>query len=256
MRARPSDASPSSGDNARFGRGMLQSHEEWYTRNAVLAETLSALRDRFAPAGAVRALDVGCQKGALTELWAASSSLRWMGIDPAVSETTELPSGVTLIRASAESLPFPDAHFDVVMLANVYEHILPDRRQASLREMTRVLAPRGVIVGQIPNPYFPIESHSRLPFMGWLPIRLQKAYWKLSPVAWEHDFFVVTLRDLRREATDVGLDLLHGEKFNYPLTVIPHRVRWAARLLGGPMRVVPWAWQFVLARHTTRAARR
>jgi SAM-dependent methyltransferase len=133
------------------------------------------------------------------------------------------------------------------MLANVYEHVFPERRVASFEEIRRVLAPGGVVVGQIPNPYFPIESHSRLPFMGWLPVGLQHRYWRLSPSPWEHDFFVVTPKHLRRDATAGGLEPRLVRNFNYPPEVIPEGVRWAARALRRPMGVMPWAWQFVLA---------
>lgn len=214
----------------------------------MLAQTLGELRERFAPSGARYALDIGCQNGTLTGTWADESALEWVGIDPRIVEARELPGRVRLLPGSAEALPFADSYFDVVMLANVYEHIQPELRAKAFREIRRVLTRDGVIVGQIPNPYFPIESHSRLPFMGWLPIRVQKVYWRLSPVSWEHDFFVVTMKHLRLDASAAGLETVFVRKFNYPLTVIPQRLRWAAKILGGPMRIVPWAWQFVLAK--------
>jgi SAM-dependent methyltransferase len=196
--------------------------------------------------GASTALDVGCQNGWTTDRYARLTGLDWTGIDPALEEPTRSPEGIDLHPGFSNRLDFPDDSFDVVMLANVYEHIFPEDRVASFAEMRRVLRPGGIVVGQIPNPYFPIESHSRLPFMGWLPMRLQKIYWKLSPAPWEHDFFVVTPRHLRRDAAAGGMRLAMVRKFNYPPEVIPEKVRWIARLLERPMRVWPWAWQFVL----------
>jgi SAM-dependent methyltransferase len=229
------------------GSGLLQSHQEWDARNRVLSETLSELvRDRAA-AGAKRALDVGCQNGVTTDRYARLTGLEWVGVDPVITEPDRSPGGLVLKPGAADRLDFDDGEFDVVMLANVYEHVLPERRVASFREIRRILADDGIVVGQIPNPYFPIESHSRLPFMGWLPIRAQKAYWKLAPVDWEHDFFVVTPRHLRRDAAMGGLSTEMVRKFNYPPEVIPQRLRRFARALERPMRVIPWAWQFVLA---------
>lgn len=225
---------------------LLQSDEEWDVRNRVLTETLMALVGEQAPEGAARALDVGCQHGATTDRYAQLTNLEWVGVDPVIEEARQSPGGMPLRPGAADELDFPDSTFDVVMLANVYEHIRPDRRVASFREIRRVLADGGVVVGQIPNPYFPIESHSRLPFMGWLPIRAQKAYWKLAPVSWEHDFFVVTPRHLRRDAGAGGLNTTMVRKFNYPPEVIPKAVRGVARALERPMRIVPWAWQFTL----------
>src|SRR4051794_37975979 len=228
------------------GAGMLQSEQEWDARNRVLSETLTGLVRDWAPGDARRALDVGAQNGATTDRYAELTGLDWVGVDPVIDEPLTSPGGASLLPGAADELDFSDGEFDVVMLANVYEHILPDRRVASFREIRRVLAGGGVVVGQIPNPYFPIESHSRLPFMGWLPIRAQKAYWRLSPVSWEHDFFVVTPKHLRRDAAAGGLEAAMVRKFNYPPEVIPRRVRRIARALEQPMRVMPWAWQFVL----------
>lgn len=225
---------------------LLQSDAEWDVRNRVLSETLTELVRSEGPESAKQALDVGCQNGWTTDRYAKLTGLDWVGIDPALKEERRSPDGVALYPGFSNKLDFPDDSFDVVMLANVYEHIFPEDRVASFREMRRVLRPDGIVVGQIPNPYFPIESHSRLPFMGWLPMRLQLIYWKLSPVSWEHDFFVVTPKHLRRDAAAGGMQLSMVRKFNYPPEVIPEKVRWLARLLERPMRVMPWAWQFVL----------
>jgi len=229
------------------GSALLQSHDEWDARNRVLSETLTALVRERAPAGAERALDVGCQNGVTTDRYAELTGLEWVGVDPVITEPKRSPGGMLLRPGAADVLDFGDGEFDVVMLANVYEHVMPDRRVASFREIRRVLADGGIVVGQIPNPYFPIESHSRLPFMGWLPIRAQKAYWRLAPVEWEHDFFVVTPRHLRRDAASGGLSTVMVRKFNYPPEVIPRALRGVARAIERPMRVMPWAWQFVLA---------
>lgn len=227
------------------GKGLLMSEGEWTTRNETLASTLGQLVSEHVQRRTGRALDIGCQTGAITDLWAKGSQLEWYGIDPKIPSETTSPEGHRLLPGWANALPFPDAHFDCTMLANVYEHIPPTLYDASIEEMRRVLVPGGILVGQLPNPYFPIESHSRLPFMGWLPYRLQKAYWRFTPVPWEHDFFVVTIRDLRQRANRLGFETVLVQNFNYPLDVIPKSVRPVAHLLQVPMRYFPWSWQFV-----------
>jgi SAM-dependent methyltransferase len=244
-------AKPAPGTDASdglTGRGMQQSRQEWDLRNRTLVDSMGGLVDDFLAAESGRAIDVGCQQGALTDAMAERTALSWSGIDPRIEAATTSPGGAELFPGFAHDLPFESGSCACTMLANVYEHIAPDRRRDSLAELYRVLAPGGIVVGQLPNPYFPIESHSRLPFMGWLPVRAQKAYWRLAPVPWEHDFYVVTVADVRRNAVDVGFEVALVRNFNYPAEVIPRSLRWAARVMERPMQRFPWAWQFVLRR--------
>lgn len=231
------------------GRGLLQSAQEWEVRNSVLAESLCSLaKEHMSWTRSGRGLDVGCQGGSLTDYLNEHTPMSWEGIDPILSETKRSPGGALLYRGTADDIPYPDRSFDCLILANVFEHIFPVHRHASFVEMRRVLRPGAIVVGQLPNPYFPIESHSRLPFMGWLPFKLQKRYWRLSPVPWEHDFFTVTLRHLRKDAEDANFEVVHTNNFNYPISALPKAARPIAVLLKLPMRRFPWAWQFVLRR--------
>jgi SAM-dependent methyltransferase len=234
--------------NGLTGRGLLQSREEWAVRNHVLAQSLSQLAVRYLPDVTGRGLDVGCQSGDLTDYLNAYTSMSWEGIDPALSESAKSPQGASLHSAAADKIPYPDRHFDCLILANVFEHIPPARRHASLIEMYRVLRPGAILVGQLPNPYFPIESHSRLPFMGWLPVSLQKKYWKLSPVPWDHDFFTATIRHVRTEAQNAGFEIVQVNNFNYPPAALPKSARPVATIMSLPMKYFPWAWQFVIRR--------
>lgn len=234
--------------NGLASRRLLQSEEEWEIRNLVLAESLSCLAEQYLTNATGRGLDIGCQNGNLTDYLNVHTALEWEGIDPALPGNRKSPGGATLHSAAADSIPYPDSNFECILLANVFEHISPELRHASFKEMYRVLRPESIIVGQIPNPYFPIESHSRLPFMGWLPTSLQKKYWQISPVPWEHNFFSVTTRHLRAEAGRAGFQIAYIANFNYPITALPKATRPIAIGLRAPMKRFPWAWQFVLRR--------
>ena len=235
-------------DDPLAGTGLLQSREEWAVRDRTLAGCLAKLiRDNVQAPGGL-GLDVGCQRGGLIDQITEETGLNWIGIDPVLEESSVTAKGAPIGPGRSDNIPYPDAHFDAEILANVFEHILPDARQKSFDEMWRVLKPGGIVAGQIPNPYFPIESHSRLPFMGYLPLGLQRRYWRLSRVPWEHDFFVVTMRHLQHHARASGFRVLYSKPFNYPPEAIPSRVRPVARMAAPLMRVWPWAWQFVLAK--------
>ena len=228
---------------------LLQSEEEWAARNSILSQSLAGLVNEHHAPGATDGIEIGCQRGALTDQMGQLTGVpNWTGIDPSLPEQLVTDKGCVLHPARASKLDFADQSFDVALFANVFEHIPPEERDSSLAEIYRVLKPGGAVVGQIPNPYFFIESHSRLPLMGWLPTKLQHKYWKLSPVSWEHDFYVVTMKHLKPAAERAGFEVVAVRKFNYPPEAIPRKVRWAARVLAGPMRILPWSWQFVLRR--------
>ncbi len=98
-------------------------------------------------------LDVGCGTGIFTELiLKRSAPAGVIGIDPSQTQVdaaaATLASDRTSFRvADAQALPFADASFDVVASALVVNFI-PDRTQA-LREMRRVVRPRGLVAGYV-----------------------------------------------------------------------------------------------------------
>jgi SAM-dependent methyltransferase len=230
-----------------IGRNLLPSPDEWAVRNRTLASTVSELINAHTPRTTGRGLEVGCQWGVFLDAMAADTDLRWWGADPVIGRHLSR-TGRELVNGVADDLPFPDMVFDCVVLANVYEHIHPQRRDASLAEMRRVLVPGGILVGQLPNPHFPIESHSKLPFMGWLPVPAQSLYWKISPARRGAGFHSVTVRDLERRAVRAGLEVVLVRTFSYPPEAAPPSVRWAVRLLQRASDALPWSWQFVLRR--------
>lgn len=54
------------------------------------------------------------------------------------------PENLTFEVADATALPYPDASFDVVLIANAL-HVMPDP-EAALREIRRVLRPGGMLI--------------------------------------------------------------------------------------------------------------
>ncbi len=73
---------------------------------------------------------------------------------------------VTFVQADGRSLPFPDDSFDVVHSNAVIEHIPYSDQQAFVSELVRV-ARAGMLT--TPNRWFPLDPHTRLPFLHWLP---------------------------------------------------------------------------------------
>jgi SAM-dependent methyltransferase len=74
---------------------------------------------------------------------------------------------VERVVADGRSLPFADDEFDVAFSNAVLEH-LPDgeSQRRFVHELCRV-APRAFV--STPNRWFPIEPHTLVPFVHWLP---------------------------------------------------------------------------------------
>jgi len=95
----------------------------------------------------MRALDVGCGPGALTqELAGRLGAARVAAADPSESllaACADRVSGADVRQAAAEGLPWPDATFDVVV-SQLVMNFLPDA-DAGLAEMCRVARPGGAV---------------------------------------------------------------------------------------------------------------
>lgn len=127
-----------------------------YPRGFLIIETLRKYAPELRVEGA-NVLDVGCgDAGALIAF--AEKGAKCAGIE---CFDTSLERGrlraadhgvdVDLKKGVAESIPFPDASFDLVMLDNVLEHVTD--RPGTLREVRRVLKPGGLLYMVTPKPF-------------------------------------------------------------------------------------------------------
>ena len=91
------------------------------------------------------------------------------GIDDASFLETQYP-GIKFVYANGLNLPFPDRSFDVVHSSAVLEHVGAASCQAAyVRECVRVA--RNAVFLTTPNRWFPMEFHTLLPLVHWLPKR-------------------------------------------------------------------------------------
>jgi len=183
------------------------------------AEKIRWVLTNFAPFDLASAtcLDVGCSSGMMT---AALASLfrHTYGLDfdslALASTQPEDRVEVSYLRGDAMGMPLPDASIDVVICAQVYEHVPDDTRL--FPEIFRVLAPGGIVFFSGPNWLFPVEPHYFLPFLHWFPLKYAGAYLQLMGLGESYYERSRTIWGLRRlfanfEILDVTRPLLQTD---------------------------------------------
>lgn len=111
------------------------------------------------------------------------SKITAVGLDNAAFLEQIYP-GMTYRRANGLDLPFADRSFDVVHSSAVLEHVGSHANQRRLvGELTRVA--RRFVFLTTPNRWFPVEFHSVLPLVHWLP----KAVFRRLLHHTRYDFF-------------------------------------------------------------------
>ena len=165
-------------------------------------------------------LDIGCQYGIFKGLLGKELNLKIIGVDPnkkLVNQKKDIYYGY------CHEIPFKNHNFDFVTLISVFEHIHPTIHEKSIKEINRVLKPNGLLFVQMPNPKFPIEFHSRLPFLGYLPESVQLKYLELFRK--EKSFWSIDLELFTNLAIKNGFEVLEVENYTYPKDVVPKKFR-------------------------------
>jgi ubiquinone/menaquinone biosynthesis C-methylase UbiE len=134
---------------------------------AVLALWLDVI-SRWVPQGTVsEILDIGCGTGRYSAALAAHFNARVIAVDPSEKMLAEArkkaTEGVRYERASAESLPLPDASIDMVFMSMVLHHF--DDPDQAVRECRRVLRQGGTVCLRAAT----IERIGTYPYVSFFP---------------------------------------------------------------------------------------
>lgn len=105
-------------------------------------------------------MDLGCGRGGVVELFWEDVRLA-VGLDPDVPSLAEHRAhGMPVIRGRGEHLPFAGESFDLIVCLWVLEHLRSP--EEVLREVHRVLRPRGHFLFLTPNLRNPLLALNRL----------------------------------------------------------------------------------------------
>jgi Methyltransferase domain len=155
-----------------------------------------------------------------------------MGLADASFLRDEYP-GMTFLRGDGLNQPFSDKSFDIVHCAAVIEHVgCFERQERLVTECARVA--RRAFMLTTPYRWFPIEVHTSLPLLHWLPKAQHRALLRQLGYSYYSDEANLNLmdwRDLRRIAAslpdykcDIEAVRLGGIVSN--ILFLGHRTSW------------------------------
>jgi len=99
-----------------------------------------------------RVLDLGSRDGTLTRTFAHGNCIVCMDIDEYAVSICRRSRFTSVCADLNAHLPFVEKSFDVVVLADVLEHVALGRKL--LEEIWRLLIPGGLFLGSTPNAFF------------------------------------------------------------------------------------------------------
>lgn len=138
----------------KFGRRNINTQEYWdkvWSTDSVhrnYTELFDIILEMI-PHG-TQVLDVGCGTGRLAKLMRDKRGAQVTGLDLSPWACEQLAKeGFETIVCSLPRIPLPDNTYDVAVATEVLEHL--DHPEKTLRQMARVVKPRGLVMCSVPN---------------------------------------------------------------------------------------------------------
>ena len=186
----------------------------------------------FVPSGS-RIMDVGGGNGAFSMVAAGRYDSWLQELHHGPSERV-VEAGVTVLDTIDES---PDGTFDAITLWDVYEHVWP--HDGFLDQIRRALAPRGLLLIEVPSPSHLVPVQLLLGRLSHTPRREMS----FSQVCDFSHLQLMTPRELRQELRMQGFEVLHVEslsELSYAGAVYAKRLIPSERLAGWVGSAFEW----------------
>jgi hypothetical protein len=142
-----------------------------------------AFMAEFEPSGSETVLDIGVtsdqtyiHSNYFEAYYPFKNRITAAGTDDASFLQTLYP-GVRFVFANALHLPFSTGTFDLVHSSAVLEHVGSSENQVRMIVECLRVSRRGIFL-TTPNRWFPIEFHTQLPLLHWLPTRVYRVIYQ------------------------------------------------------------------------------
>jgi SAM-dependent methyltransferase len=149
--------------------------------------------ETMAPTAETTVLDVGADDSAFGEhercgtlnffeqLYPWPGRITALGLNEGTRFRESFPD-TRYVQGNALEMPFADGEFDIVFSNAVIEHVGGREQQRRFVEESLRVARRAFVT--TPNRWFPVEVHTRLPFVHWFPDPVAHRAYDLARKPW------------------------------------------------------------------------
>lgn len=200
-------------DYAKFNSGKIVSQVSGHARKKMFQKFM----EYTTPSQEICVLDVGVtpdnkmvSNNFFEKMYPWTGNITMCSMEDAKNLEDEFPGSRFVQNKSGESLPFKTGQFDIVFCSAVLEHVGNKKEQRFfLKELIRV---GKKVFLTTPNRWFPVEVHTVLPFIHWLPQNIHQKILRMLG----RDFYAKTS----------NLNLLSKRQLNRMLSSIKAPVHW------------------------------
>ncbi len=155
-------------------------------------------------------LDIGCGRGEFTKEISKVFNIPAVGIN--LNKHQLRDEKFDFLVADGCMLPFKSQTFTLICAFSIIEHIKKNKKHDFYTGVGNVLDNNGLFLIQLPNRYFPIEQHSFLPFIGYLPQKLHSTFY--------HSFVSVPSKnDALKELCQSGFSIISVIAYRMPVSM-------------------------------------